>query len=98
MNSARVSLIAARKLLSDPKCWTQGAAVRTADGAAAWYGRDAVSYCIIGALNHVDACYDAFEVLYELLPNCTISGWNDDPARTHTEVLELLDTAIEAAD
>ena len=88
----------AHELLSDPSKWTQGVLARRQDGSAiAPVNPEACSFCIVGALYH---CYDAKtamdiwttldEEFYDKHNEIGIGDWNDDPARTHEEVVEFL--------
>lgn len=94
-------LLAARDLLLT-KGWTQGAYARTIDGTSvAHVSRDAVSYCMIGAMGAVASfplVDDAADLVYAEIPRMLgISGYNDTPGRTREEVCDLLLRCAEKA-
>ena len=101
-------LVSARVLLSDPQSWTQSVEARGASGRQVHVlGRAARSFCLEGAIRRAakdnDELVEAirFRVLGRARARlgdwCALFEWNDDPTRTHAEVLALLDKAIEAA-
>lgn len=62
-------------------------------------------YCLVGALIRAarnyptDAVYaEAYRVLEAIVGNNSVSGWNDAPGRTHSEVLDALYRAAEIAE
>ena len=83
-------LIEARKRIERPECWTQH---RFQDGDA---------YCMSGAFF---ACHaagpgaigEALGHLHAIVGGRSVASWNDDPRRTHAEVLAAFDRAIESA-
>ncbi len=100
-------LIAARAKIEAPERWTQGEFARskidrrvkaTSDRAECW--------CIMGAVDAVvkndpDRFRDANLAVGHAIgirELREIADWNDDPARTHAEVLAAFDRAIAAAD
>ncbi len=95
-------LIAARAKIAKPEQWIQGYYAKDADGKEAdRFSTEATCYCVLGVLhasaagsfrfrNAVDAIIDQID--------CPISTWNDDPSRSHAEVLAVFDRAIEAVE
>lgn len=95
-------LIAARAKIAKPEQWTQGYYAKDAAGIEANpFSTEAACYCVLGVLhasavggfsfsNAVDAIRDQID--------CAISTWNDNPSRTHAEVLAVFDRAIEAVE
>lgn len=101
------TLTKVRELLSDPDRWCQGLRARNKDGLPVEPdGRTAVSWCLSGAIQRVsatsylgfdaisaiDEIFDARSVLDEII-YVSLEEYND--THTHTEVLALLDEAIE---
>lgn len=95
-----------RELLSDPKRWTQNAFAKNSEGRS--LGRffaeeEACSWCLVGAVKHVYPTYEWGEIYERLakilgkqaftLRSYVLGVWNDDPARTHQEVLDLVTEA-----
>ena len=89
--------------------WTKGAPARDAAGASVRADSPkAVSFCLIGAgeralrnlgRSECDFYYtSAFRALSPEKSSCSIAAWNDGPARTHAQVLALIDRAIEIVD
>lgn len=96
----REILVAARKRISEPSRWTQGAYARNQYGAITDHSApDAVCWCVEGALLRetqglVHLYNEAINYLDRLLPPYTeLHTFND---RTkHAQVLKFLDAAIE---
>ncbi len=95
-----------KALLYAPWKWTQGDWARTESGAFADRdSTDADCYCMAGAcLSAADsdpeawAAWTALIVAVGTLPNLESKGlvdWNDDPARTHQEIIDVFNRAIE---
>ncbi len=87
------------ELLINPKRWTKGPFARDADGKTCDPRSDqAVSWCLVGALlrcypssEDPVAFYRAVDKVIAKLPKGRFPAeWNDDPARTHAEVLEAV--------
>jgi hypothetical protein len=107
--TVRDVLMKARALLAEPSHWTQGEYARTPAGIGMmpWSDR-AVCWDLAGAVYFVAAqdqgrCdvmraelegYPATQLLRNLAGCESLQQWNDDPSRTHAEVLALLDRAI----
>ena len=102
-------LTAARERLS--KGWCQKSYAKDAAGrVVSAHSQKAVNFCIIGALDASVTGFDgrgnimrsARVVVAEHiekicdLPARTIAKFNDDPGRTHADVLDLMDKAIAA--
>jgi hypothetical protein len=88
----------AYELLSDPSKWTKDVLARSSTGAAvAPTSPSACQFCIVGALYH---CYSAEEAMkiwtrldsefYDKHNEIGVGDWNDDPSRTHEEVVAFL--------
>lgn len=98
-------LTAARALLAPgPERWTQGAAVRYANGDRRCAIIDAVCFCSLGALWRAggrDYYSDAERILFETVLETTrfsnIVSFNDAPETTYADVLRVYDLAIAAA-
>jgi hypothetical protein len=91
----------ARVLIADERHWCRGAFARSrAHIPVRPYSFFARRFCAIGALKRA-ACelllptQNAYLAL-EWQAGRRVEGWNDDPKRTHTEVLALFDAAIDA--
>lgn len=106
--SALKILTDARELLSVPERWTQGWFAKDIDGHDVSYGSPkACRWCLSGALGNVDplgdalASFAASELLDLALGRGVSCGyfveWQDASDRTHGEVLQLLDKAINLA-
>lgn len=95
-------LIAARAKIAKPEQWIQGYYAKDADGKEANpFSTEATCYCVLGALiaSVTDGfiCSNAADAIRDQI-DCPISTWNDDPSRTHAEVLAVFDRAIEAVE
>jgi len=95
--------IGMRELLAEPRSWTQGTFARTAAGEpCAPTSLDAACWCVSGAamcvarhsLNNFELAGAAVRRLLSAIGAQAIGAWNDDPHRTHAEVLAALDRAI----
>jgi len=96
------ALTAARERISTPERWTQGAEARDAEGNSVEpWGAKAVRWCMIGAIQHVSLIiiFRPFTLLVRAIgdPLADIAEWQDNPERTHTDVLATFDRAIELA-
>lgn len=99
------TLAAARRLIENPQCWTQGAWGRDEEGNLVSYTSErAVCWCSEGALKVVSGgrweLYSGARIALErALPAqgeaTNVTGFND--THNHTEVLALFDKAIEIA-
>lgn len=95
-----------RELLAEPARWTQKAPARNAAGTptSAVLDPEACSWCVFGAAfriapRHSNAAMKRLkERLNDDRPGAYIgvARWQDEPERTHAEVLALFDRAIEA--
>lgn len=94
-------LIHARKLITDPAHWTQGYAVRDAEGNSDVPIDKAVCFCAIGACMRAEhdlkTAYAAssdplYDTLHELGIKYGLADYND--SHTHEEVLALFDKTI----
>jgi hypothetical protein len=96
-----------RARLESPSAWVQGSLARGTDGRSCKALDDrACAWCLIGAIavELRDTPWgDPRGVAQELavtvgLPaltlGLTLAGWNDDPRRTHDEVLDAIDETI----
>lgn len=102
MTTTREILIKARALIAEPHAWTQGANAVTAQGIITFpQALDAVKFCSMGAVARAGMEPDKFEACLHLLAKAippTFRGgvikFNDDPQRTHAEILTWFDRAI----
>jgi hypothetical protein len=108
-HTVKALLMQARSLIADPQCWTQGtwARDRAGNGAIFLIPEDdaAVCWCMVGALirttPHPKDRYKAEWALRHVIevPEAVVTGhlavWNDMPGRTHEEVMQAFDAAIE---
>lgn len=83
------------ELLSKKSCWTQRAYARKSDGESCRSeDRDAVCWCMSGALRRcaMDDGYTDGSKLARLMEKIGVplSIWNDNPNRTHEEVVAAL--------
>jgi hypothetical protein len=90
--------ITVQELLADPERWTKNAVARNQYGAAIphTHDPDACKWCLYGALLRVygSGNYWPFEdKLLKTLGRETVAPWNDDPERTHAQVLEAVTKA-----
>lgn len=82
--------------------WTHGAFARTPEGKPTDPSDpQACEFCLVGAILR---CYPGPQVCIEILPRLrrllfpgettrgALTSWNDDPKRTKTEVLNLLES------
>lgn len=93
-------LQAVYRLIERPEAWTQNAFARNARGGIVdEFDSTAVCWCMVGAFSKVIAirAVPQFRWLLGMSPNCAISEFNDAPNRQHSEVLSLLNAAIERA-
>ena len=106
-------LTRARKRIETPEAWTQHLTARASDGLAAHYNSaSAVAWCSVGtmwaerdALKSYNGSHylarQGFNLLSEAVGHpgsyASISISNDDPKRTHPEVLGAFDRAIALA-
>src|SRR5690242_1039310 len=94
-------LVRARAFIADERYWCRGAFARSwANIPVLPHSIFARRFCAVGALKLA-----ATELLLptqntyislEAQARRRVEGWNDDPKRTHIEVLALFDAAIEA--
>ncbi len=83
-------------LLRTPQRWTKRTYARDSDGKRiAAFAPEATQWCVRGAI--FKCCADfltGLRMLRDVLPPKTnITHWNDDPTRTHDEVLKALKDA-----
>lgn len=103
MKSAMQVLIAARRLISKPERWCQGYYAfdkkgnfvdPSDDGAVRWCAEGA---CLRVAQKREFDDHPALQLLRNQLKRNDIPNWNDTRRRTHKQVLNLFDKAIETA-
>ncbi len=93
-------LKAARARIERPEAWTQGSWARDADGhRCAENAPGAVRWCSLGAIQGPrqvvgDAEAALKDTLVDRGSSVAVSTFNDDPTRTHAEVLDLFDRTI----
>jgi hypothetical protein len=97
--NALEGLLRMRELLATPDRWTQGVLAKDANGAPVSCDSDRAScWCFVGA--SFGAKIAPLEVAYlaeAMSPYAHWATWNDAPERTHADVLDLIDRAIEIA-
>ena len=102
-NLVLATLVSARALIKKPEQWTQRAWARDAEHRVVGAYVTASCYCAGGALKLaarriLGDSYAAEEALLNCLPSpftyFNVTRYNDDPLRTHAEVLALFDEAI----
>lgn len=93
-------LKAARALIDTPEKWTRGVYARDLAGGDVHPSDDrAVCFCSKGALMRIAGLGDDYTKAREKLSEhvgAYIVQFNDDPERTHPEVLAAFDAAIAA--
>ena len=104
MNKIRDTLIAARALIAEEKCWTKGALARDENGVACESGDTPVCWCASGAIMLCELKKrsadreGALRYLRMSLPKVvSIPTFNDYPATTHADVLAAFSKAIDLA-
>jgi hypothetical protein len=99
MKTVKIYLLATRELLNTPKSWTQGAYARDKRGASVGsHHPQAISWCLSGATYKIGAPYITQDSIRRSIGPHGIAKFNDHPDRTHQDILNLLDKAIEAQD
>lgn len=105
MNRLLEDLKAVRSLLSVPERWTKNVYARAGKKRIGPLNDEATCWCVLGAVRRVtklpeDSAYFTVvtSAIAAQLPEGAprIHKWNDDPSRTHADVLALLDKAIAA--
>ena len=106
MNTELEHLKKMRALLANG--WTQYVVARDNNGDPVEPNSpDATYFCLIGASNRVAPSHEigrralrrmVVAILEQTGSLINLSKWNDDPKRTHAEVLALVDRAIEIAE
>ena len=112
-NTIMDRLIAARALIDTPAKWTQGANERDSEGSSVvrLTRHPVVSRCASGAIQssaiegnlNSEECaslLDHFHSTIEMRTGAyyaSVMHWNDNPERTHAEVLQAFDLAIQEA-
>ena len=97
MSNTKLTLVEARQKIEQG--WTQEAYARDkTNEKVSTSSREATCWCVMGALVAVTVRYDqALDTIMGVIgakhPG-DIIDWNDDPARTQEQVLELFDRAI----
>ncbi len=95
-------LKAIKRLIGKPERWTKGsfALDRLGQGVSASSAR-AVCWCLHGAYDRIgygiEGLYSALDRAAEIEArsrNASMISYNDDPRRTHAQVMRLLDRAI----
>ncbi len=84
------------ELLAVPERWTQGWGARDANGEKClWFQEIATCWCVSTAFgkacagfsdNSIAIAWKAIEQAADVI----VSAWNDDPTRTHADILALL--------
>lgn len=91
----------ARDLLSDPTHWTQGTYARAPGGFEVFVDDPrAARWCLMGALSRQGfgnfVYSDTLKAIRKSNNIDLVSIWNDEPNRTHAQVLEAIDNTIAA--
>lgn len=98
-------LVRAKEVISDPVHWTKGANARDIYGTALpRVSSGTYSFCALGAIGVASdgAPDDVVQTAMNILGfargdgRLTCSDYNDDPKRTHAEVMAWFDRAIKA--
>lgn len=96
----------ARELLADPSKWTKGVHARDQQGAIVHcIDPDAISFCMGGAVDRQCCADERYTASPEYQAACgalldalkvhrNVVDFNDDPATTHQDMLDLFDEAI----
>jgi hypothetical protein len=88
-----LQIMKVHELLAQPDSWTQQAYARNHDGdTVASCSDDARCWCLLGAMFRCYADKDIAKIELKILDQTnkiTVAQWNDDPDRTHQEVLDL---------
>lgn len=89
-------LKAARETISTPDKWTQYAIAKNTSGEIRSADEsDAVCFCMLGAIwKNSRQSGSAEGELKNTINGRSIAGFNDDPSRTHDEVLNVFDKTI----
>ena len=96
-------LLAAKEKINTPEKWTQGELAKNARGEKVpRYSETAVCWCSLGAICAVAESETAkvesrAESSLRQVVIQRIDIWNDDPERTHEEVMNAFDKAIALA-
>ena len=100
-------LRATKELLKDPKNWTQGKSARDVNSVPCEPSSpQATCWCLTGAAYKVSASLfnksnfsenwlEALHLLQQVVPGGWIGPWNDAKDRTHAEVLNMIDLALD---
>ena len=87
------------ELIADPKAWTKGVAAVNATGKEVGpSSNEAVAWCLYGACVRCGVWDDQRadrlgELIRKNIGTGTVTDFNDDPNRTHTEVIAILKEA-----
>lgn len=98
VNSIVAVLVRARALIEDERRWCQGSFARCYRFAVPFSSMFARRFCAIGAVMRASRqlmlrAEDACMALQSGIGRA-VEDWNDDPKRTHAEVLALFDATI----
>lgn len=99
MISKLTILKGARAILDSPNRWTRRSYARDANGRPVpIMDGKACSFCLVGALGRAAGGLAGAHLAERILSDELMDyapDWNDDPERTHEEVIAVLDAAIE---
>lgn len=90
-----------RELLEKPERWCQKDSAVDADGNFVnARSRKAVAFCLMGAAIHVSESMHVTGALSDALPENVygLTYYNDQPERTHADILRVVDQAIANAE
>lgn len=98
-------LVGVRELLAERSHWTKGADARNSDMKRTWCrSNDATCWCLQGAIekvaSEVGVTYGrgmlyVERAIYECGFKGSIIAFNDNPMRLHSDVIQVVDKAIE---
>jgi hypothetical protein len=96
-------LRAGRAKMPTPQQWTRGCSARDALGLMIRAeSPDAIAFCMAGAIYAVSPSTNAYLLarmaLIVVTKTVNVSSWNDNPGRTHAEVIAVYDAAIAATE
>lgn len=95
----------AQGLISNPDNWGKGARAIDVDGVrVSPTSEKAVCFCMIGAIQRAEIIVgsfhlsDAITFMQSMVPHGSIAGFNDQPYRTHEDVMDMFRVAKAAAE
>jgi hypothetical protein len=100
------SLEKLKKLFSNPEHWTKGCFARDSTGWSSASIQSGVCWCLVGGISKVSDNHGEYRQIRDRLllalkgsnyndDSGPLIEWNDLPERKHSEVIALIDKAIE---